>query len=97
MEDEHVKGKDIKRQCEEKREGGEYQEGTVTEAETDSPDMKFPAFREGLKRFKHARLPDVYWTAKLGKFAGQVKGVGRPGSTVCQVCRRFAAVGAPTY
>jgi hypothetical protein len=53
MEDEHVKGKDIKRQCEEKREGGEYQEGTVTEAETDSPDMKFPAFREGLKRFKH--------------------------------------------
>ncbi len=76
MEDEHVKGKDIKRQCEEKREGGEYQEGTVTEAETDSPDMKFPAFRKGLKRLKHARLPDVYWTAKLGKFAGQVKGVG---------------------
>jgi hypothetical protein len=54
MKDEHVKGKDIKPQCEEKREGREYQEGTVAEAETDSPDMKFPAFREGLKRFKHA-------------------------------------------
>ena len=39
MKDEHVKGKDVKRQCEEKREGGEYQERTVTEAETDAPDM----------------------------------------------------------
>jgi len=73
MKDEHVKGKDVKDQCEEKREGREYQERTVTEAEANAPDMEFPAFREGFKGFKHVQLRGILGL-RLGNCAGQVKG-----------------------
>jgi hypothetical protein len=73
MKDKHVKGKDVKGQCDEKRDDGEGQKRKVANAEANSPDMEFPAFREGFKGFKHVQLRGILGL-RLGNSAGQVKG-----------------------
>jgi hypothetical protein len=57
IEDKQVKGKDIKRECYHKRQGGKGEKRKVLKAKPDSLNMEFAAFRKGPECLKHTRPP----------------------------------------